>query len=355
MPILPRIRNTCRSLFKKQELDQDLDAELQSYLRLLAEEKMADGKGTEAAWAEARAEVGKVGAVKENVRERRLGASVETLFQDVRYAFRGLRKDLGFAATAILILAIGIGGSTALFTTIHSVLLGSIPYESAESLVVGRKTIRGVQRGPLSRVNYLDYRELNQTFEQFAAIVWGTAEVTMTGGTRPTLMQATAVTWNLFKALRVEPVLGRSFTLEDETTGDGRVVVIDHAVWQNRFGADPEVVGSTVHLDGTAYTVIGVMPQGFRFQFDVDVWLLISDNFPVDTRRDAHSLLAVGRMSDGVGIEQATADLGAIAAGLAEAYPEANSEKSVVLTDLHQYLVRGVSLNLRLLMATTAP
>ncbi len=353
MPLLPRIRNTYRSLFRKRELDRDLDAELQSYVQLLAEEKIREGKSQDDAWAAARAEVGRVGDVKENVREQRLGASIETFIHDVRYAFRGLRKNAGFAATAILILAIGIGGSTALFTTIHSVLLRSIPYDSAESLVVGRKTIRGVQRGPVSRVNYLDYRELNQTFEQFAAISWGTTEVTMTGGTRPALLQGTAVTWNLFKALRVEPVLGRSFTLEDETTGDGRVVVIDYGVWQSRFGADPDVVGSTVHLDGTPYFVIGVMPQGFRFQFDVDVWLVISDNFPVDTRRDAHSLLAVGRMKDGVGIEQATADLGTIATGLAEAYPEANAEKSIVLTDLHQYLVRGVSLNLRLLMATT--
>ena len=95
------------------------------------------------------------------------------------------------------------------------------------------------------------------------------------------------------------------------------------------------------------------MPRDFRFLFDVDVWLLIDDNNPIDNRRDAHSLLVVGRMNEGVGIEQATADLGTIAAGLAESYPEANAEKSVILTDMHQYLVRGVSLNLQLLMATT--
>jgi putative ABC transport system permease protein len=353
MPILPRLRNTCRSLFRKTELDSDLDEELRSYLDLLTDQKIREGVDPDEARSTARAELGKIGRVKENVRERRLGVSIETFMQDIRYAFRGLRKNAGFAAVAILILAIGIGASSALFTTIHSVLLSSIPYDAPESLVVGRKTIRGVQSGPLSRVNYLDYREMNRTFDQLAAIGWGTMEVTMTGGSRPELLQATAVTWNLFDALRVEPVLGRSFALEDETSGDGSSIVIDFGVWQNRFGGDPGVVGRTIHLDGTPYVVIGVVPRGFRFLFDVDVWLLISDDFPIDTRRDAHSLLAVGRMNDGVGIEQATADLGTIASGLAEAYPEANAAKSIVLTDLHQYLVRGVSLNLQLLMATT--
>ena len=353
MPLLPRMKNTFRSLFRKDELEQDLDEELRSYVDLLTEEKIRAGKASEEARKSALAEFGKIGGVKENVRERRLGVSIETFLQDIRYAFRCLRKNTGFAAVAILILAIGIGASTALFTTIHSVLIRSIPYDSPENLVVGRKAIRGVQRGPVSRVNYLDYREMNGTFEQFAAISWGTMEVTMTGDDRPQLLQATAVTWNLFDALRVEPVLGRSFTLEDELLGDGSAVVVDFGVWQNRFGGDPDVVGRTIQVDGNSYNVIGVMPRGFRFLFDVDVWVLIDDRFPIDTRRDAHSLLVVGRMNDGVGIEQATADLGAIATGLAELYPAANAEKSIVLMDMHQYLVRGVSLNLQLLMATT--
>ena len=216
MPLLPRMKNTFRSLFRKDELEQDLDEELRSYVDLLTEEKIRAGKASEEARKVALAEFGKIGGVNENVRERRLGVSIETFLQDIRYAFRCLRKNTGFAAVAILILAIGIGASTALFTTIHSVLIRSIPYDSPENLVVGRKAIRGVQRGPVSRVNYLDYREMNGTFEQFAAISWGTMEVTMTGDDRPQLLQATAVTWNLFDALRVEPVLGRSFTLEDE-------------------------------------------------------------------------------------------------------------------------------------------
>ena len=353
MPLFPRIRNTYRSLFRMSELEQDLDEELRSYLDLLTDQKIREGKDPEEARFAALAELGKVGHVKESVRELRLGASIDTLLQDFSYALRGLRKNVGFAATAILILAIGIGASTALFTTIHSVLLSGIPYDAPESLVVGRKSIRGVQSGPVSRVNYMDYRELNRTFEQFAAIAWGTMEVTKTGGSRPELLQATAVTWNFFRALGVDPVLGRSFSLEDEISGDGSAVVLDFGVWQNRLGSDPAVVGSTIFLDGSPRVVIGVMPPGFRFLFDVDVWIIIDDNNPIDNRRDAHSLLVVGRMSDGVGIEQATADLGTIAAGLAVTYPEANAEKSIVLTDLHQYLVRGVSLNLQLLMATT--
>ncbi len=230
MPLIPRVKSTFRSLFRKAQLDLDLDEELRSYIELLTEEKIREGKSPDDARRLALIELGKTDRVKEGVRELRLGASIETFFQDVRYAIRGLRKNAAFAATAILILAIGIGASTALFTAIHSVLLSSIPYDSPGDLVVGRKSIQGVQRGPISRVNYLDYRELNQTFDQFAAIGWGTAEITMTGGSRPELLQATAITWNLFKALRVEPVVGRSFTLDDEMSGDGTAVVLDYGV-----------------------------------------------------------------------------------------------------------------------------
>lgn len=354
MPLLPRIRSTFNSLFRKEELDQDLDEELDSFVELLTEEKTRVGMSPEEARRAAQAELGRIGHVKENVRERRLGYMIDTFFQDVSYAVRTLRKNVGFTAVAILILAIGIGASTALFTTIHAVLLRSIPFDEPDRLVVGRKTMDGRIAGPVSRVNYLDYREFNDSFEELAALGWFTRSRTMTGGQEAQLLQATFVTWNLFKTLRVDPIVGRSFLPEDEQQGDGNVVLIDHGFWQTRFGGEPDAVGRTIHLDGSAYTVIGVMPRGFRFLFDVDVWHLISRDAPIDRTRDAHSLLVVGRMKPGIGIEQAMVETGAIAAGLAEAYPEANRGKSLWLTDLHEFTVRGVSLNLQLLMATTA-
>jgi len=349
-----RIISTFRSLFRKEELDRDLDEELASYLELLTAEKVRAGMSLEQARREARLELGGVEQVKEKVRERRVGYLIDTFFHDLRYAARTLRKNVGFTAVAIVILAIGIGASTALFTTIHAVLLRSIPFDEPDRLVVGRKTMDGRVAGPVSRVDYLDYRELTESFEELAALGWFTQSRTMTGGREAQLLRAIFVTWNLFKTLKVDPIVGRSFLLEDEQQGDGNVVLIDHGLWQTRFGGEPGAVGSTIHLDGFAYTIIGVMPRGFRFLFDVDVWHLIDRDVPIDRTRDSHSLLVVGRMKPSVQIEQAVVETGAIAAGLAEAYPETNRGKSLWLTDLHQFMVRGVSLNLQLLMATTA-
>jgi putative ABC transport system permease protein len=353
MPLLPRLEGTFRSLFRKEELERDLDEELLSVLDLMIEEKIRAGMSPDEARRAARAEFGKLGRIKENVRERRLGAAIDTFFQDIRYAVRTLRKNVGFAAVAILILALGIGGSTALFTTIHSVLLSNLPFDDPDRLVVGRKTRDGGIAGPISRVDYLDLREFNDSFEELAALVWNTGDRTMTGGSEPRLLQGTFATWNLFNALGVEPVVGRSFLQDDELSGAGNPVVIDHGLWQTEFGAEPDAIGSTIQLDGFPYTVVGVLPRGFRLLFDVDVWHLIDRDSPIDSRRDSHSMLVVGRMKSGVGIERANLELNAIASSLAREYPETNEGKGVQLTDLHEFVVQGVSLNLQLLMATT--
>jgi putative ABC transport system permease protein len=213
--------------------------------------------------------------------------------------------------------------------------------------------MQGNVAGPVSRPDYLDYRDLNQSFEDFAALGWFTQDRTMTGGDEPRLLQATYVTWNLFRTLRVDPIVGRSFLPEEESQGVGNVVVIDYGLWQSRFGGERDAVGRTIHLDGSAYVVVGVMPRRFRFLFDVDVWHLMDRDVEIDRRRDSHSLLAVGRMRPGVGIQQAMADGNAIAAGLAQQYPETNEGKGLALTDLHEFMVQGVRLNLQLLMATT--
>jgi len=353
MPLLPRIKSTLSVLFRKEELERDLDEELRSYLELLTDEKLREGMSPEQARRAAEAELGRIGRVKENVRERRVGMMIDTFLQDIRYALRTMRKNVGSTLVGILILATGIGASTALFTTIHTVLLSPIPFDEPESLVVGRKTRDGNIAGPVSRVDYLDYRELNQSFQDLAAITWSTQDRTMTGGDEAQLLRATYVTWNLFKTLRVDPIVGRSFLPEEESQGVGNVVVIDYGLWQSAFGGEPDAVGRTIHLDGAAYVIVGVMPRDFRFLFDVDVWHLMDRDVGIDDRRDSHSLLVVGRMKPGIGIEQASADGNAIAAGLARQYPETNEGKGLALTDLQEFMVQGVSLNLRLLMVTT--
>jgi predicted permease len=348
-----RIISTFHSLFRKEELDGDLDEELASYLELLTAEKVRAGMSPEAARREARLELGGVEQVKEKVRERRVGAMTDTLLQDVRYAVRTLRKNAGFTLVAVLILAIGIGATTALFSTINTALLSGLPYREPDRLVVGLKTMDGEMSGPVSRVDYFDYREYNRSFEELAALATFTMQFTVTGGRQPELVDAGFVTYNLFRTLGVSPILGRHFLPEEEDPGGGGQILISYGFWQSHFGGDPGVAGRTINFDGRPFPVVGVMPRGFRFMFDADVWALVDKDGPFDSERDSHSHWVVGRLKPGVTMEQAQADVDAISNSLAERYPESNAGKALLLTELQSYMARDVRLSLLLLMGTT--
>jgi predicted permease len=352
MSVFAHIRSTFKSLFRKEELDRDLDEELRSYLDQLTQEKIDKGMSPGEARREARLHLGGVEQVKEHVRENRLGATIDTLFQDIRYAFRTLWKNKGFTVVAVLILAIGIGANTALFSTINTVLLRQIPFEEPDRLVGGLKTIEGRLAGTVSRVDYFDYRELSRSFEDLAALPDYTMQQTITGGPEPELVQAGFVTWNLFHTLGVNPVAGRHFLPEEEVQG-AEVVIISYGFWQHRFGGSPEALGSTLNLDGSPFAVVGVMASRFRFLFDADLWRLVDRDGPFDSHRGSHSHFVVGRLKSGVSIEQAQSEVDAISGSLAQQYPDTNESKGLWLTDLHGFMVGEVRLSLLLLMITT--
>jgi putative ABC transport system permease protein len=346
-------KSVFQSLFRKGELDRDLDEELHSYLSMLVEEKVRAGMDPAEAARRARIELGGVEQVKEGVRERRVGVGLDTLAQDVRYAFRTLRKNAGLTAVAALILAIGIGANTALFSTVHAVLLRGVPFPEPDRLVIGLKTWNGAVSGAVSRVDYFDYREQSRSFANLAALATFLEQETVTGGGDAELVEASYVTWNLFATLGVPPVVGRQFTSEEEARGDAPSIVISSAYAQRRFGGADRAVGATLVLDGQPLTVVGVMPRGFRFLFDADIWRLIDRNGPFDTRRDSHSHYIVGRLKPGVTQAQAQAETDAISARLAAEYAASNAGKALALRDLHGYVVRNVRTSLLLLLGTT--
>ena len=352
MALVVRLKSTLRSLTRKEELDRDLDEELQSYLELLTQEKIEGGMNPEEARREARLELGGVEQVKVQVRESRLGAALDSLFQDIRYSFRALGRQKGFTAVAVAILAIGIGANTALFSTVNTILLRSLPFEDPDQLVIGIKTTDGALRGPVSRVDYFDYRELNRTFEELALFSDFTTQSTLAGGARPELVQAMQVSWNVFSALRVAPAEGRLFLAEDERQGGRQGVLISHGFWQRHFGGSPDAVGSALSLDGSSVVVLGVLPQGFRFMHQTDVWSLIDRDGPYDDTRDSHSYTVVGRLKPGVSRAQAQSDLDAISAGLEQEHPDTNKGKGLAVLGLHEAVVWNVRLSLLLLMAT---
>jgi len=302
------IRSVFRSWFRKSELERDLDDELQSYLGMLVDEKVRAGMDSAEAARRARLELRGLEQVKECVRERRVGATLDTLAQDVRYALRTLRKNVGLTAVAALILAIGIGANTALFSTVHSVLLRGIPYSEPDRLVVGLKTTNGEMIGPVSRVDYFDYRDQSRSFANLAALTTFLQQQTVTGGGDAEPVEVSYVTWNLFSTLGVVPVVGRPFTQDEEARGDASSIVISYAYAQRRFGGTDAAVGATLVLDARPLTVVGVMPSGFRFMFDADVWRIIDRTGPFDTRRDSHSHYVVGRLKPGTTLAQAQAE-----------------------------------------------
>ncbi len=354
MSLLSRIRGTLKSLFLKQTLDRDLDEELNSYLDLLAEEKVSAGMTPEQARRKARLELGGVEQVKEQVREQRLGASIDTFAQDVRYGARSLRKNRGLTIVAVLILAIGIGANTTLFSTVSAALIGGLPYEEPDRLVAGRKSRDGAPAGPVSRVDYFDYRDQSELFEGLALIGTNTTQHTVTGGTQSELVESAPVTWNLFSLLGLSPALGRGFLPEEEAMGGAAVTVISYSLWQSRYGGSPDVLDSTINVDGYPLAIVGVMPAGFEFIFDADAWRLIDLDGPWDQVRDSHSHWVVGRLKPEVTLDQAQSELDAISAGLQQLYPETNEGKGLMIVGLQDFMVYSIRSSLLVLMGTTA-
>jgi len=254
----------------------------------------------------------------------------------------------------VLILAIGIGANTTLFSTVSAALIGGLPYEESERLVAGLKTRDGAMAGPVSRVDYFDYREQSELFEGLGLIGTNTSRHTVTGGAQSELIESCPVTWNLFSLLGVSPALGRGFLPEEEAVGGTSVIVISHSLWQSRYGGSPDVLESTINVDGFPFAIVGVMPAGFEFMYNTDAWRLIDLDGPWDQVRDSHSHWVVGKMKPEVTLEQAQSELDAISAGLQQLYPETNEGKGLLIMGLQDFMVYSVRSSLLVLMGTSA-
>jgi len=276
---------------------------------------------------------------------------LDSLYQDTRFAIRGLLRQPGFTSAVILLLAIGIGANVAMFSAFHQSLLRPLPYPESENLVLGRTTFFGYPNPDMSAYDYFDFREQNQVFESVGAIRTGSQYATVTGGETPERVNTLLVSWDLFPTLGVGPVAGRYFTPEEGTLGNPDVVMISGGYWQTRFAGSPEAIGNTIVIDGTAHTVVGVMPRAFRFIRDVDIWLPMRRDAPTANSRGWHNWLLVGRLKPGITIERAQSDLDVIAERLAAEYPDSNRDKEVLLTRLQEAFAEDYQAAVVLLMA----
>ena len=269
---------------------------------------------------------------------------------DLRFAFRQLRKSPGFTFVAVLTLALGIGANTAIFSVVNAVLLHPLAFHEPSRLVAVWETNEQTGGNPnyrneVARGNFYDWRAQNQVFAQISALTYANYNLTGTG--EPERIQGAAVSFNFFQTLGVQPALGRAFTVEEEKLTTERVAVITHELWQRRFGGDPSVTGRKVTFNGEPFTIVGIMPPGFEVQFPVtlrvELWTPLRTS-PNDTDRVAHYLYAIGRLRDGVSLEQAQAGMNLIAGQLQQQYPDTNRGAGVNLVPLHRQLVGDIQL-----------
>jgi putative ABC transport system permease protein len=266
------------------------------------------------------------------------------MFSDLRYAFRQLAKSPGFAAVAILTLALGIGANTAIFSVTNAVLFRALPYRDPGRLVAINKVSSDFGLGGLTAGAFLDFREQNSSFEQLAA--YDETELTLTGGGDAERIIASEVSSALFPLLGVNPSLGRTFTPDEEKMGRDQVVVVSDAFWKRRTGGDPNFVGKTITLEDKVYTVVGIMPAGFQFPGKFEIWKPLA----LDPEEERHGkqfrlIQMIGRLKPGVLQSTAEAELNTIFTHRPSEEPGAPASNArIELRPLHEQLVKDVRL-----------
>ena len=334
-----------RNLVRGGRRDAELRSDIDTYVDMLVDEKIAAGLAPAAARRSTLMEIGRVDHIKDNARSVRAGALLAELGSDARYALRMMRRDWTFSAVAIVTLALGIGANTAIFSIVNGVLLKPLPYAQADRLVLvwERNLAIGKERDPVAPLNYQDWRSQNTVFDELGAYRFRSFALDDAGD--PEQLQALSLSSSVFGVLGVSAAAGRVFTDEEERRGD-RVVVLTHALWQRRFGGSPSVIGRSLSLNGAAFTVVGVMPATFAFPDGnaVDVYSPLVFTADELTGRRSHTLSVIGRLKPDVTVDTATADVRAIAQRI---FPtDRASNPDVAVAGAHDVLVEDARLGL---------
>ena len=294
-----------RSLFRHESMEVELDAELRTHLEHQVEKYVQSGLPLEEAKRRARLEFGGLDQVKEECRDARGVNLIETTLQDIRYGLRKLARSPGFTAVAVATLALGIGANTLIFSVVNAAILHPLPFRDAGRLVTQWATSPTVGYsgpGSLTDKDYMEWRDQNRVFSDTAA--FRGQPTNLTGVGEPVRLTGASITASLLRVLDVNPALGRAFAPEEEAAGHDRVVLLSDRLWRGRFASESAVLGKAIKLDGEFYTVIGVMPEGFGFPNDADVWT------PVTLKSEEHNatLQIVARLKPGVSLDRARND-----------------------------------------------
>ena len=330
MRLLSLAKSFCRSLFRKQQIDADLDDELHSTIDLLADQKVREGLSPAAARRAARIELGGVEQVKESVRAARVSAWFDSLVQDLRFGLRMLRKSPGFTAVAVLTLAVGIGSASAVFTVLYDAIIRPLPYRDSNQLVYIHNDFRRerMARTGVSGPDFADLTREHGIFSETGAYYFN--DFTMTGTGYAQHVDVVNASASIFPMLGVKPLVGRTFTQQEDTTGS-KVAVLSDGLWQGAFGGDPNAVGRSIELDGTTFRVVGVMPADFNFPFPAtEMWVPLS--LPparyAPAERGREWLQMIARVAPGLTPRRANEALLELSHSYAVAFPDAYSRQA---------------------------
>jgi putative ABC transport system permease protein len=313
MSALTRLRTALRNLRGSAAVDRELDEELATYIDLLVTEKVKAGASPEEARRTTLIEIGGVEMVKEQVRDERPGMIIENAARDLRYGLRQLRRSPGFAAIAILTIALGIGATSAIFSVINSVALKPLPYPNSERLmfITSQFPRLNFDKFWISPPEYFELRERSKSFTDIAA--YRATAVNVSDGTRPERVNAVAITANMFDVLGVRPALGSPFPPELDVPNAEPVVILSNSLWQRLFAGDPAIVGKSIEVQGLKRRVVGVTPPGLDIHdARADIWIPMGLDPANRQNRGSHFLYLVGRLKPDISQARAAAELKAI-------------------------------------------
>jgi putative ABC transport system permease protein len=348
--MLNRLKTALRALLRRSQAEIELDEELCYHIEQQTEQNIRLGMPPEEARIAARKAFGGVEQAKEQSRDARGIRWLEDLWQDLRYGMRMLVKNPGFTLIAVITLALGIGANTAIFSVVDAIVFRPLPYEESERLVqVWPVNLRHSAEGGAPYPNFVDWRDRSRVFEQIAA--YGDRSFIVTGGEEAQRIIGVGVSPSLLPLLRVKPALGRVMMEKDNRVEAAPTVLISHRLWRDRFGADPQAIGKTMTLDGKSFAVIGVMPPGFQFPEEAELWAPVAHVYTgILDNRNAGSLNVIGRLKTGVGLKQAQAEMETISRQLEQEYPNANTGWSVRLIPQHELIVGDIQRTLLILL-----
>jgi predicted permease len=361
MKLFASLRSFVSVLFRRDRIEHDMDEELRAHIQDRAADLERSGLSHGEAQRRARLEFGGYQKYKEECREAVGVHFFETLLQDLRFAFRMLRKSPGFTAVAVLTLALGIGANTTIFSAVSAILLRKPPVPDPDTLcaVASADRVAGNDLVRASAPDFKSWQKQNDVFENMAAFESGRS-FALTDKTAPQAVIGDLVTPDYFKIIGIAPILGRTFLPSESQVGKNHVAVLSNSLWRERYDSDPNIIGKYLEIDRVAYTIVGVMPLGAALPLPLRpprLWtpLVFAPSDLTPSARDNHYLnMVIARLKPRVTLKHAQAEMDSIAERLATEYPKTNKHWGVTVLTLQEYLIRnaGVRSPIMMLLAT---